>query len=170
MLERDKVREWIAKAHANGKAYVSLCEAQEGLRGEVNANTVSGQIHYMHRMSRELEAAPEKRPQGHANRPVTVYRLKSEVHKAPASGTTTAIEVHVPTGWRRFEGANAWVIAEGTLRVMEVSPSPEGVFKRWIAVFPPGGWQGLAPERGAEERAPLGFRLRRDESPVPIDE
>jgi hypothetical protein len=72
------------------------------------------------------------------------------------------IEVHVSTGWRTFKTANAWVVEkDGTLRVAEFSAKPEDAFKRWLGVFAPGGWQGLATE-GAEERPEMGFRRRPD--------
>ncbi len=72
------------------------------------------------------------------------------------------VEVHVLTGWRKFPNANAYAIGDdGTLRLIEVGPAPEYGFKRWIALFAPGGWQGLTTDE-AEERPELGFRPRRE--------
>ena len=72
------------------------------------------------------------------------------------------VEVHVLTGWRKFPNANAYAIGDdGTLRLVEVGPAPEYAFKRWIALFAPGGWQGLTTDE-AEERREFGFHLRRE--------
>jgi hypothetical protein len=79
------------------------------------------------------------------------------------------IEVHVSTGWRSFKTAKAWIVEkDGTLRVAEFSAKPEDAFKRWLGVFAPGGWQGLATD-GADERPELGFR-RRPDPPVSGDQ
>lgn len=72
------------------------------------------------------------------------------------------VEVHVPlTGWTKFKSANAWAIGDdGTLRLVRVGPKPDYAFKRWIAVFVPGGWQGIATE-DADEVPRYGFRPTR---------
>ena len=142
-MERDKVREAIAAAHRGGSEFVSLHSVQEALRGQVNPNTVAGQIHQL-RASGELETAPVKLPLGNGQRPVTAYRLGT-IDLSPRQRAVTGVEVHLAGGgWRRFDQANAYEISDGTLRLMEVGEPPENTVLRLVAVFPPGGWQGLA--------------------------
>jgi len=106
MLERDKVLEAMKAMHARGQEWVSLVEVQEFLRGKVNSNTVSGQIHYLHRRSGQIEAAPSKRPQGQGGRPVTVYRfvvvtgrsrndaLRADLHRQMANELRQLARIH----------------------------------------------------------------------------
>ena len=72
------------------------------------------------------------------------------------------VEVHVPlSGWTKFKRANAWAIGDdGTLRLVKVGPKPDYAFKQWVAVFVPGGWQGIATE-DADEVPRYGFRPTR---------
>ena len=62
-------------------------------------------------------------------------------------------------GWREFAQANGWVVSDGgELRLVEVGDAPEYAFKRWIAIFPAGGWRGMAFGEGVQERPEIGFR------------
>jgi hypothetical protein len=71
------------------------------------------------------------------------------------------IEVHVlGSGWREFKEANAWGMhADGTMRLVKTSGPPKWGFERWVAVFPPGGWQGMAHGDNVKEDARYGFKL-----------
>src|ERR1035437_2368713 len=64
---------------------------------------------------------------------------------SPVAYTRQMIEVHVSfSGWRKFPEANAWGMHDdGTLRIVQTSGPPDYTFQRWVAVFAPGGWQGL---------------------------
>ena len=65
------------------------------------------------------------------------------------------------SGWREFREANAWGMHDdGTMRLVKTSGAPDWTFERWLAVFPPGGWQGLAYGEGViESKGRYGFRL-----------
>jgi hypothetical protein len=67
----------------------------------------------------------------------------------------------VGDGWREFPKANAWGLneADGTLRLVETGGPPNWEFRRWVAVFPSGGWTGLAYGADAAERREYGFKL-----------
>lgn len=152
MLERDKVREAIAAAHREGSEYVSLYAVQEALKGRVNSNTVSGQIHYLHRAG-ELETAPEKLPLGYGQRPVTAYRLGSITELSSSTEpSSAALEVHLASGWRKFDQADAYSIEDGTLSLFKVDDAgtPSTTAAQVIAVFPRGGWQGLLVGRARQ--------------------
>ena len=52
---------------------------------------------------------------------------------------------------------------DGTLRIVQTSGPPDYTFQRWVAVFAPGGWQGLTYDPDViEQRGKYGFRLGDD--------
>ena len=72
------------------------------------------------------------------------------------------IEVHVSfSGWRKWPEANAWGMHDdGTLRLVQTSGAPDWEFQRWVAVFPPGTWQGMSLGDGVQEnKGKYGFQV-----------